>query len=226
MVPFERVAKFIRQLTHDVRNGLSAVDLEAAFIAELVDDPEASVEVRKLRPMVANIARMLREISHNFQPVTVHRMPWRASTFFEELQTRLLKQFPEETAGDGLHMESRLADETIDIDLDQLAKAIAHIIGNAFQFRREGTPVSLTAFSEPAQVIFEVREPKEAFESQIAPQDWGLEPLLTTRSGGYGLGLFQTRQILSAHDAKLETEYRRGVLITRIVVPISTESGA
>ena len=57
LVPLERVAKFIRQITHDVRNGLSAVDLEAAFIAELIADPEATEELRRLRGMVTATAK-------------------------------------------------------------------------------------------------------------------------------------------------------------------------
>ena len=31
-VPFERIAKFVRQVTHDVRNGLNAMDLQAAYV--------------------------------------------------------------------------------------------------------------------------------------------------------------------------------------------------
>jgi len=42
------VAKFVRQLTHDVRNGLSAIDLETAFIAEIATDEEVLAETRKL----------------------------------------------------------------------------------------------------------------------------------------------------------------------------------
>jgi len=74
-VPLERVAKFIRQLTHDVRNGLSATDLEAAFIEEISDDQEVLAEVRKLREMISDTAKMLRGISQYFQPASVHPIP-------------------------------------------------------------------------------------------------------------------------------------------------------
>ena len=34
-IPLPRVVNFVRQITHDVRNGLNAIDLQAAFIAEI-----------------------------------------------------------------------------------------------------------------------------------------------------------------------------------------------
>lgn len=221
LVPFERVAKFIRQLTHDVRNGLSAIDLEAAFIAELVADPEAADEVRKLRVMVSNTAKMLKEVSLFFQPVTLHLMPWQAVTFFEELQTRLAKAFPDEI--NSINMSADLGSESIQIDLEQLINAAVHIVRNAFQFRRTSAPVNITAQCDGATVILEFAETKPAnFVTQVPPEEWGSDPLLTTRPGGYGLGLFRVRQILEAHGAVLETHLQDDTLVTRMLLPVCT----
>ena len=220
MVPLGRVTKFIRQLTHDVRNGLSAIDLESAFIAELVSDPEASDEIRKLRNMVSNTARMLREISLNFQPVTLHKMAWGAATFFGELQGRVQRQFADES---GLEIESTLNGEQVDIDLEQMVISVINVLRNAFQFRREGTPVRFTGFVEGEAIVLETVEPKETLESHVPPEMWGVEPMFTTRPGGYGLGLYRTRQIVESHGGKLEIHYRDGALITRIVLPICRE---
>ena len=40
-VPFERVVSMVRHLTHDARNGLNSVDLQAAYVAELATDNDA-----------------------------------------------------------------------------------------------------------------------------------------------------------------------------------------
>ena len=225
MVPFERVAKFIRQLTHDVRNGLSAIDLEGAYIAELITDPEASEEVRKMRSMVSSTARMLRDISNNFQPMTVHPVPWQATTFVEDLQARLEKRFPEEAQAGAVNVNFRVGLETIDVDLDLLTGAVLEVFNNAYQFGEDGVRVTLSAFEESGQVVFEVREPKREFQSQVPPGSWGVAPLITTRSGGYGLGLFRVRKILDAHGGRFVTEFRDGVLITRMSVPVWRDSG-
>ena len=226
LVPFERLAKFIRQLTHDVRNGLSAIDLEAAFVAELVTDSETADEVRKLREMVTNTARMLKDISGYFQPVTIHPAVWPAGEFVEELEARIEKQFPDECKAGVLRAESRVNGESIEIDLEQLANSVLHVIQNAFQFGKEEARVRFSSFREGDDLVFEVREAKPDFQSQVPPQDWGVAPMITTRSGGYGLGLFRVRQVLDAHGGKFGANYHEGTLITRLSVPVWRDSGA
>lgn len=221
-MPFERVAKFIRQLTHDVRNSLSAVDLESAFIAELVTDPEAADEVRKLRAMVSNAAKILRDLSQNFQPVTVELMPWQAAIIFEELSSRLPKQFPEDAAT--VDLECRIKGEMIQVDLEQFIRALCNVLLNAFQFRQEGVRTSLACFAEGGFVVFEVREPKRTFESPLPVEEWGSEPLFSTRPGGYGLGLYRARQVLEAHGGQLQIKREGDSLLTRVVLPIYKEN--
>jgi hypothetical protein len=40
-IPWELIAGFVRQFTHEVRNGLNSLDLEAALMQELAADDEA-----------------------------------------------------------------------------------------------------------------------------------------------------------------------------------------
>ncbi len=215
-IPLDRVSRFVRQLTHDVRNGLSAIDLEAAFIAELVSDPEASEEIRKLRGMVASNAKMLRELSQNFQPITLHEMPWMAATFFDELHARLAKQFSGENR---LEVESRLGPEQAEIDLEQMVVAMTAIVTNAFQLRQDGEPLRLSGKIEEGNFVMELREPKTVLNG-IPPEEWGLEPLNGSRPGGYGLGLYRARRIIEAHGGMVERRHEGGELITRVVLPL------
>ena len=48
-VPFGRVAGLVRHLVHDFRNGLNSLDLQTAFLQELVTvDSEAMPEIKRL----------------------------------------------------------------------------------------------------------------------------------------------------------------------------------
>ena len=217
LVPMERVAKFIRQLTHDVRNGLSAIDLETAFIAEIATDPEVHAEIRKLREMVSETAKMLRRVSQHFQPATVHPIPWAATTVIEELRKQLQTEFPEEAPT--VEFENQYGSETVSIDLVQTLAAVTAVLRNAFQFRQEAAVVRVIGTSQSGQTAIEVREPKVALQNETPPERWGIEPLRSTRPGGYGLGLHQARQIAEAQGGSLETSFTGSELVTRITLP-------
>ncbi|MEI6561650.1 MAG: hypothetical protein WCO68_06140 [Verrucomicrobiota bacterium] len=217
LVPLERVSKFIRLLTHDVRNGLSAIDLETAFIAEIATEPEVLDEIRKLREMVADTAQMLRRMSQNFQPVMAHPIPWAAATVMEELRKQLQAEFPEEF--ETVVVENRFGADTVQIDLNQTLAAALAVLRNAFQFRQEGALVQVIGCVHEGQAMLEVREPKETLQSDIPPEQWGTVPLRSTRSGGYGLGLYRARQIAEAQGGSLKTSFTGSELVTQITLP-------
>ena len=217
LVPLERVSKFVRQLTHDVRNGLSAIDLETAFIAEIATEPEVLAEIRKLREMVTDTAQMLRRMSQNFQPVTAHPIPWEAATVMEDLRKQLQAEFPEEATT--VAVENRFEEETVQIDLTQTVAAVFAVVRNALQFREDGTLIKVIGNAQEGQATLEVREPKATLQGETPPEEWGTVPLRTTRPGGYGLGLYRARQIAEAQGGNLTTSFTGTELVTRITLP-------
>ena len=217
LVPLERVSKFVRQLTHDVRNGLSAIDLETAFIAEIATEPEVLAEVRKLREMVTETAQMLRRVSQNFQPAVAHPIPWAATTVMEELRKQLQTEFPEEAPT--VAVENHFGEETLQIDLQQTLAAALAVLRNALQFRHDGALVRVIGSAQEGRATLEVREPKDSLQSELPPEQWGADPLRSTRSGGYGLGLYRARKLAEAQGGSLETHFTGTELVTRITLP-------
>lgn len=216
-VPVERVAKFVRQLTHDVRNGLSAADLEAAFIEEISTDAEVLSEVRKLREMIADTAKMLRGVSQYFQPASVHPIPWEAKTVMEELAKRVKAEFPEQLQA--IRITDDFGSATVEIDLEQTLSVVMAVLRNALQWIKEGSIITVCGTGKEGQSVLEIREPKVNFTSDTPPETWGTEPLYSTRPGGYGLGLFLARKIAQAQGSRLETHLAGDELLTRITLP-------
>jgi signal transduction histidine kinase len=215
-IPLERVGRFIRQLTHDVRNGLSAVDLETAFITEITADEEVLTELRKLREMISDTAKMLRRISLYFHPVTVHPIPWSASVVLQEIWKTAETELPEEPLEYGNHFST----ETVELDLQQTTVAILAVLRNAVQFRTGEQPVSLVGRTEGGQPIIEVHQPRSGAEYPTPPEEWGLQPLLSTRPGGYGLELYQARQIMATQGGDLAFKPTKGELVVQITLPL------
>jgi nitrogen-specific signal transduction histidine kinase len=213
-IPLDRVARFVRQLTHDVRNGLSAIDLETAFIAEISADEEVLAELHKLREMISETAKMLRRVSQYFHPVIVHPIPWSAATVMQEIQKTAETEFPDEEVG----FENRFQDESVHIDLQLTLTVVLAVLRNSLQFRRDDSPVTVTGALLDGKPSIEIRERRT--ENPIAPTEWGVQPLLSTRPGGYGLELYQARQVVAAQGGSLDIEPDGDQLVTRLVLPV------
>lgn len=94
LVPWPRIVTFVRQLSHDVRNGLNALDLESAFIAELNTDPEIAEELVKLRAMVGGATTTLHSVSAAMSTYTLNPISLEAKLLIEDLHSRIARYIP------------------------------------------------------------------------------------------------------------------------------------
>lgn len=221
-IPLDRVAKFIRQLTHDVRNGLSAADLEAAFVEEISADAEVLAEIRKLREMIADTAKMLRGVSLYFQPASVHPIPWEARLLLEELRKRVEIDLPEQAGA--IQIVNQFGGLSVEIDMEQTIAILMAVLNNAVHWMKEGDFILVTGASRGDGAVVEICEPKPDFVSQVPPEQWGTLPLYSTRPGGYGLGLFHARKIAAAQGSRLEIGLSGGELRTVITLPSTAKA--
>lgn len=221
-VTFDQVADFVRHLSHDLRNGLGAIDLQAAYLTELIADEEQEGEAKKLRALIAQSAAFLQRVTALFrapQPGPIH---CEARIFFEDFRDRLPRVLPESAPPVAWHVE--LGEEMILVDLELMFPALAEFIGNAAHFQEQGQEIEARVHAEGGQVVFELREGKTAVPSP--PETWGATPFASSRRGGYGLGLFHARRVLAAHQAQVEIvhDVARQMLLTRVRLPITTVS--
>lgn len=219
-VPFERVAGLVRHLTHDVRNGLNSLDLQSAFLQELVTaDSEAMPEIKRLRTMIATTAKSLQALSGNFWLPEAQFVTYAVKILIEDVQARLAAVIPEGAAD--IRWSEEIGDEQISVDLEMIFRAFSEVFKNAIHFREAGRAISVRVFAEGGKLVLELCEGKSVVATP--PESWGKHPLVSTRRGGYGMGLFHARRILEVHDGKLDFAFdpAKQTLTTRIALPLA-----
>lgn len=218
-VPFPRVTGLVRQLTHDVRNGLNNVDLQAAFLQEIVTDPQALPEIKRLRAMVSDAAKMLQGFSATFWLPEPNLVTYSAAIFIEDFRSRLEKTLPDQASE--VEWTVKLGDEAISVDIEMVFRGLAEFFKNAFHFREGHQPIKVLVHSDSCHVLIDLVEHKTSVPSK--PEGWGTEPLVSTRRGGFGMGLFHARRILSAHkgDAVATFDPAAEQLTIRISLPLA-----
>ena len=217
-IPLPRVAGFVRQITHDVRNGLNAIDLQSAFIGEIAEDPEVVAEIAKLRGMVSHVTRNMQEISSRFGELRPTLFDYPVKEFLQGLRETVEQEF--ESQVKRLAWESKVPDgEEIQLDYTFLTTALVELVRNALYFREGDEPIQILTQSDGASIVFQVSQKRTQPSGEI--EQWGRDPLLTSRRGGYGLGLYYVRRIVHALGGTLDAQYdaTTGRLKVRLCLP-------
>ena len=219
-VSWDNVVRFVRQLSHDLRNDLNAAELQAAFLGELTsDNAELKEEVKRLREMIAKLASSLHGLSAALGQISANKMPYRASDFMEDLRARIAKDFSAESGA--IKWEAQTGDALLEIDPQLLQQVFIELFTNAFQHERGKDSLSALAKIEHGNFVFTLREPKAGFQSST--ENWGRQPLGKVRQGHYGLGLNRVRAILEAHGGDLRAQYdpTASALVSTITLRLS-----
>ena len=213
------IVKFIRQLGHDLRNHLNAAELQAAYLAEIVKDPEASDEIKRLRAMISQVGESLQSVTTALSQPRLTAMTYTAVDFVGDLREKVAADYPGET----VEWDIQVGDASMEIDPQALQPVLMELFANAFRHGRAEEPIMVEARAGDGQFVFFMREPKRNFER--GTENWGREPLRAITQGHYGLGLHRSRAILEAHQGQLSARYdtAKSSLITTVTLPLSNK---
>ena len=221
-IPWADTSHFIRQLSHDLRNDLNAIELQSTYISELEKTEELKGEIKRLRQMVSNLASTLQHLSRAVGEIAPNPIPYRASDFIEDLRSHIEHDLPKESAE--ITWDIQLGDAMLNIDPQLLQEVFSELITNAFLHDRGKGPIIAAAKIADARFLFTFHEPKSRFDSPM--QNWGREPLRKITLRHYGLGLNRARAIVEAHGGKLHAQYDPNVsaLVTTLTLPVAGKS--
>lgn len=217
-VPMTDVVRFVRQLSHDLRNHLNAAELQAAYLKEIVDDAEVKDEIQRLRAMVSELGGALQKVTASLAPVKLTTMPYEMSAFVEDLQQKVGQQFAADSSA--FTWQATDLTGTFEIDPQLLQQAILELVANALLHSRASANIAISASIAGGQFVLTIREPKTAFDASTA--NWGSEPFKVLKHGHYGLGLPRVRSIVQAHGGSLTARYEpdASTLLTVVSIPL------
>jgi len=217
-VPWSDTVRFVRQLSHDLRNDLNAMELQSAYIAELTQDQELTSEIKHLREVVSGLNATLERLSRVVGEITPDMIPYRASEFLADMRTELERKFSNKS--DEINWNVQLEDVMLNVDPQLLQEVFVELFTNAFQHDRGNGALLAKARIDNDRLLFTLHEPKPAFES--ATQNWGREPLRNISGRHYGLGLNRIRAIVEVHGGQLQAQYdpKAAMLVSTVTLPI------
>jgi K+-sensing histidine kinase KdpD len=220
-VAWSDVVHFIRQLSHDLRNHLNAIELQSAYISELERDDELKGEIKRLRVMISGLTSTLQSLSNAVSVVKPNLILYPAADFVEDLRQKINRDFSAETAE--INWKIQLGDAMLNVDPQLLQETFIELFANAFRHNRGKGVLVATAKIDNNQFLFTLEEPKARFD--LPTDNWGREPLRKISQGHYALGLNRVRAIVEAHGGELYAQHNpeHSTLITRLSLPLEGE---
>lgn len=209
------VAAFVRQLTHDVRNQLNGLELEAALMADSVPQPEILEGVTRIREQLHTTASHMKNLSAKFaEPSpTIARMPAHELFLIFKEQAESMEDLPP------IEWSNTLKDELIEVDAGEMAAAAKEIFSNARDFGA-GESCKFESHSNDGHVVYKLQQSKSA---PVETKDWGYVPFMSTRRNSYGLGLWETRRLVEASHGSITHKYDPGA--RELVTTLSFATG-
>ncbi len=211
--------RFVRQLSHDLRNHLNAVELQSVYLNELTEDAELKTEIKRMREMIAQPGIILQKLSADLAKIKTNFIAYKAADFMEDVRRKFGNDFPKEAARIGWEIQA--GEATFDVDPQLLQQALFELFANAFRHEAKGEALKVTAHAEKDCFVFTLEELKAHFN--LPTENWGREPLRSVTQGHYGLGLNRVRGIVEAHSGDFRTQYdpASSTLVTTITLPLS-----
>ena len=217
-VPWGDIVRFVRQLSHDLRNDLNALELQSAYIAELTQDQELQTEIKRLREVMSAQYSTLQRLSRAVGEITPNMISYRAPEFLADMRAEIERKFSNKTGE--MNWDVQLQDVVLRVDPQLLQEVFMEIFSNAFQHGRGKGALLAVARIDNDRLLFTLHEPKSGFDS--ATQNWGREPFRNISQRHYGLGLNRVRAIVEAHGGELQAHYdlEASALLSSVTLPV------
>ena len=214
------IGRMAPQITHEIRNPLSAIGLNTELLAEEIAGA-GSEEALRLCEAIAREVDRLEDVTEQYLRLARPMKP-QLSRDDVSLLIRDLAQFvgPELRSAE-VELRLRLPDQLpAEIDEPQLRQALLNLVRNAKEAMPGGGTLTLAACTLPdtGEVEITVTDTGEGMSEEEVRRVF--EPFFTTKKSGTGLGLSLTQQIVQQHGGRLECESRPGHGTTfRVLLP-------
>jgi putative PEP-CTERM system histidine kinase len=203
-------------VVHDIKNLASQLNLIVSNAKHYIDDPEFQRDMlRTVEDSVARMNKLLSQLKADAAP--------RASRPLSP--SEVIGAVAAEFAGAPVPVESR--DESgpcaVAIDPDRLRSALTHLVQNAIDASCPSDRVIISSRRLGTQLLIEVIDQGPGMDDAFVRNELFL-PFRSTKSGGYGIGAFQTRELIRMAGGDLEVISGKGFGTTmRVILPLVAE---
>ena len=195
------VGRMLAQITHEVRNPLNAMSLNA----EMLSDEVSSSEAKAMLDTIGGEIRRLERLTERYLHLSRKRVSERVLTHPRDLLESLLAMDEGALSKAGLSVTIRAEDlRSVEFDTDAVTRAIRNLLRNAAE--AGATHMQVDVSEAPVHLEFALSDNGPGLDSEQTAQ--AFDPFYTTKTRGTGLGLAISRQEIEEIGGTLVCDVR------------------
>ena len=218
----DALGQFAAGVAHEIRNPLNSIGMTAQHLKSVFSQQKVSKddieEAKELLEIVDNKIRELKQTSEHFltlnrprrlniQPVNlntlVEHVLWEFALIAEEAKVQIIRNYEDDLP-------------TVPLDETLMRQTLFNFVQNSIQAMPKGGSIYMNTSHEKAgkdveHAVIEIRDTGIGIAEEI--QERIYDAYFTTKdaSGGIGLGLAISHQIITAHGGKVEVRSKMGM---------------
>ena len=202
-------------VVHDIKNLASQLGLIVSNAKRYIDNPEFQRDMlQTVEDAVARMNHLLGQLKADAAP-RAERRPNPGGVAAAVAAEFAAGAVAVEVQTDG-------EDYAVAIEPDRLKSALTHLVQNAVDVSLPGDRVVVAARRQGVRSVIDIVDRGPGMDESFIRDELFL-PFRSTKSAGYGIGAFQTRELIRAAGGELEVISARGVGTTmRITLPLAS----
>lgn len=215
---FQTISTFF---VHDLKNAANSLNLTLQNLPIHFDDPEFRVDaVKTVGRAVERINQMILKLSSLRHELQLHRVPCRLDLLCAEVLDGL---DPEMRNGGVIHRDLQVVPECR-LDPEAIRSVVTNLVVNAREAMAGKGDIHVATRTENGRLLLAVADEGCGMSADFIKNQL-FRPFHSTKTKGLGIGMFQCKKIVEAHQGSIgvESTPAQGTRFT-ILFPITPES--
>jgi signal transduction histidine kinase len=222
--------QFVAMVVHDLKNPVLAIDMATRVLGRShAAEEERRSYLDAIREEVTRLRGIIRDLTDDIQVVN-GRFSVRKTEVDLGMLIRQFVQARRNTFATHEILAETDEDCTVQADADRISRVLMNLVSNAVKYSPRGTRITLRVHQSDSQAMLTVSDQGSGIakeDLQVLFQPFGRGRSAHTLAEGTGIGLYVVKQIIEAHDGRIEVHSAPGSGATfEIRLPLAKEKSS
>jgi two-component system sensor histidine kinase HydH len=201
------IANLVQGVAHEVRNPIMSI---GGFATRMKADLSENSKLHKYLDIILNetsrLEKLVRDVKEIASMQTVHLQ----TTDVKKLLSKVIKEFSSTMSRHAIRLEADIEGDLpiINLDQEQISRALRNIIQNSIEALHQGGTLTIEAKQLDSAIRIVVRDSGVGIDEDRL--DSVLDPFVTSKTTGAGLGLTMVYQIVTNHRGEIDIKSSGG----------------